>query len=281
MFRIIRKKQLAPQVTLLEVEAPLVARKAKAGQFVVLRIDEKGERIPLTIADKNETRGSITLIFQQVGKTTCRLGSLKEGEAIRDLLGPLGRPAEIEKWETVICIGGGVGIAEIFPIVRTFKQAGSRVISILGARNKQLLILEGEIRDYSDELHLTTEDGSVGTRGLVTDVLRENLARFKKSPHKVLVYTVGPLPMMQAVAELTRPLKIKTVACLNPIMVDATGMCGSCRVTVGGVTKFACVDGPDFDAHQVDFKELHNRLKLFSEKEKISIEQFHQCRIDR
>ncbi len=273
MFRILHKQELAKEVTQIIVEAPQVAKKAQAGQFAVVVIDENSERVPLTLADWDKTKGTITLIFQKVGFTTKKLGALNAGDSIQHILGPLGHPTEIIKVGTVICIGGGVGIAEVYPVSHAFKEAGNRVLGIIGARSKELLILEDRMREVSDELFITTDDGSYGRRGFVTDALKELFEVIEKSTHTKypeLVYCIGPVLMMKAVSELTFGYKIKTIVSVNPIMVDATGMCGSCRCTVGGKTVFGCVDGPDFDGHQVDFDELEKRLRLFkSEEEKI------------
>jgi len=282
MFRILHKEELAKEVTQIIVEAPEVAKKAQAGQFVSVVIDEQGERIPLTIANWDKSRGTITLVFQKVGFTTKKLGALNAGDCIQHILGPLGHPAEvnlsttlrvdgeqgrtIKKIGTVICIGGGVGIAEVYPVSRAFKEAGNRVLGIIGARSKELLILEDRMREVSDELFITTDDGSYGRKGFVTDALKGLFEVIEKSTHTKypeLAYCIGPVVMMKAVSELTFGYKIKTIVSLNPIMVDATGMCGSCRCSVGGKTVFGCVDGPDFDGHQVDFDELGKRLKLF------------------
>jgi ferredoxin--NADP+ reductase len=270
MFKIICKKELAQEITQITVEVPLVAKKAKAGQFVVIIIDERGERIPLTLADWDKDKGTINLIFQQVGFTTEKLGRLNPGDYIEHILGPLGHPTEVKKIGTVICIGGGVGIAEVYPVSRAFKEAGNRVIGIIGSRSKELLILEDKMRETCDELFITTDDGSYSRKGFVTDALKDLFDVVEKSTHTKypdLVYCIGPVPMMKAVSELTKNYGIKTIVSLNPIMVDATGMCGSCRCTVGGKTVFGCVDGPDFDAHQVDFEELEKRLKLFKNQE--------------
>ena len=266
MFKIISKEELVSEVTSLAIEAPLIAQKAKAGQFVVVIVDEKGERMPLTLADWDKERGTITLIFQKVGFTTKKLGALNTGNSLAHLLGPLGRPSEIENFGEVICIGGGVGIAEVYPVSRAFKEAGNRVIGIIGARSKGLLILEDKMREVCAELFIATDDGSYGRKGLVTDILREYLEVIEKSTHTkypARVYCIGPVAMMKAVSELTKGYNIKTIVSLNPIMVDATGMCGACRCTVAGRTVFGCVDGPDFDGHQVDFDELQKRLKAF------------------
>ena len=276
MFLIIEKTKLAKEITQLVVSAPEIARKARAGQFVVTVSKENSERIPLTIADANSHKGEITLIFQEVGFSTRELAGLNPGEGIQHILGPLGEPTHIEKFGTVICIGGGVGIAEMFPVARAMKQAGNRVIGIIGSRSKDLVILEKELQEVCAELFVTTNDGSYGKKGLVTDVLSDLFKVIDKSTrteYPELVYAVGPVVMMKAVSELTRGYNIKTIVSLNPVMVDATGMCGSCRVTVGGVVKFGCVDGPEFDGHQVDFEELQKRLGAFKEKEECANKQ--------
>lgn len=270
MFKILSKKFICPTVAKFEIEAPLIARRAKPGQFVVLRIDEKGERIPLTLNDWSQEKGTITVVALEAGATTKRLNSLKEGTALADVVGPLGRPAEVEKYGTVVCVGGGVGIACIYPEVRAFKAAGNYVISIIGSRTKDLLMFEEEIRRFSDELYVTTDDGSYGQKGFVSDVLKRLIEEGRKLD---LVVAVGPVPMMKVVAEVTRPHGIKTIVSLNPIMVDGTGMCGCCRVEVGGKTKFACVDGPEFDAHQVDFDLLAARNRRYLEEEKRALER--------
>ena len=272
MFRIISKNELAKDVVKIIVEAPQIARKAKAGQFVVVIIDEAGERMPLTLADWDANKGTISLIFQKVGFTTKKLDTLNAGDQLEHLLGPLGHPSEVSKLGTVVCIGGGVGIAEVYPVSRAFKEAGNRIIGIIGSRCKDLLILEKEMKEVCDELFVTTDDGSYSRKGFVTDVLKELFEVMEKSTHTKfpdLVYCIGPLPMMKAVSDLTKGYQIKTIVSLNPIMVDATGMCGSCRCTVSGKTVFGCVDGPDFDAHQVDFDELAKRLTLFKKQEDI------------
>jgi len=272
MFRIISKNELAKDVVKIIVEAPVIAKKAKAGQFVVVIIDEAGERMPLTLADWDANKGTISLIFQKVGFTTKKLDTLNAGDQLEHLLGPLGHPSEVSKLGTVVCIGGGVGIAEVYPVSRAFKEAGNRIIGIIGSRCKDLLILEKEMKEVCDELFVTTDDGSYSRKGFVTDVLKELFEVMEKSTHTKfpdLVYCIGPLPMMKAVSDLTKGYQIKTIVSLNPIMVDATGMCGSCRCTVSGKTVFGCVDGPDFDAHQVDFDELAKRLTLFKKQEDI------------
>jgi ferredoxin/flavodoxin---NADP+ reductase len=271
MFKIIEKVELAKEITKITIEAPLVAQKAQAGQFIALIVDEGGERIPLTLADWDKNKDSITLIFQKVGFSTKKLGALKVGESVAHILGPLGHPTQTQNYSSVVCIGGGVGIAEVYPVSAAFKNAGARVIGIIGARSKDLIILEQELSKTCDELFVITDDGSYNKKGLVTDVLKELLTVMEKSTHTKypdLVYAIGPVPMMRAVAQLTKEYQIKTVVSINPIMVDATGMCGSCRCTVEGKTKFGCVDGPDFDGHQIDFDELQSRLNLFKEQER-------------
>ena len=260
MYEILEKKIMSDTVKLMKIKAPLVAKKALAGQFIILRIDEKGERIPLTIADYDREKGTVTVIFMEVGKTTKQLGKLKVGDSILNFAGPLGQPSEIEKFGTVVCIGGGVGIAPLYPIIRELKKAGNYVISILGARNKKLLMLEKEIDVFSNELHICTDDGSKGKKGFVSDVLQELIDSGKKIN---IVWSIGPVIMMKVVADLTKKYGIKTIVSLNPIMVDGTGMCGGCRVSIGGETKFACVDGPEFDGHLVDFNNLMLRNRRF------------------
>lgn len=264
MYRIIRKQALSENIKLMEIEAPLVARNAKAGQFIILRVDEQGERIPLTIADFSKEKGTITIIFAEVGYTTKKLGCLEEGDSVLDFVGPLGHESEIENLGHVVCIGGGVGVAPMYPITRELYRAGNQVTSIIGARCKDLLFWEEEMRAVSHALHVTTDDGSYGRHGFVTQVLQELIDRGEKID---LIYAIGPLPMMRAVAEVTRPHGIKTIVSLNSIMVDGTGMCGACRVTVGGETKFTCVDGPEFDGHLVDFAEQMRRAQIFKDEE--------------
>ncbi|HEC89441.1 MAG: sulfide/dihydroorotate dehydrogenase-like FAD/NAD-binding protein [Thermoplasmata archaeon] len=267
MYRIVEKKTLSETVKLMKIEAPYIARNAKAGQFVMLRIDEKGERIPLTIADSDRENGLVTIIFMEIGKTTKELGTLKVGDNILNFVGPLGKPSEIERYGRVACIGGGVGIAPLYPIIKALKQVGNHVTSILGARNKSLLILEEEINNWSDELYIATDDGSKGLKGFVSDVLQKLIDEGKTFD---IAWVVGPVIMMKVVANLTRKYNIKTVVSLNPIMVDGTGMCGSCRVSVGGKTMFACVDGPEFDGHLVDYDNLMQRNNRFIEEERES-----------
>jgi len=253
----------------MKIKAPLVAKKAQAGQFIILRIDEQGERIPLTIADYDRKEGTITVIFMEVGKTTKQLGTLNVGDSLLNFAGPLGEPSEIEKYGTVVCIGGGVGIAPLYPIIRALKQAGNYVITILGARNEKLLMLEKEIKEFSDELHICTDDGSEGKKGFVSDALQRLIDQGKQLK---IVWAIGPVIMMKVVANLTKKYNIKTIVSLNPIMVDGTGMCGGCRVSVGGKTKFACVDGPEFDGHKVDFDNLMLRNRRFLHEEE------HACK---
>ena len=264
MYKILEKKILSETVKLMKVKAPLIAKKAVAGQFIILRIDEKGERIPLTIADYDRKKGTVTVIFMEVGKTTKQLGTLNVGDFLLNFVGPLGQPSEIEKYGTAVMIGGGVGIAPLYPIVRELKKAGNYVISILGARNEKLLMLEKEIDEFSNELHICTDDGSKGHKGFVSDVLQKLIDDGKKID---IVWAIGPVIMMKVVASLTKKYKLKTIVSLNPIMVDGTGMCGGCRVSIGGETKFACVDGPEFDGHLVDYDNLMLRNRRFIREE--------------
>ena len=264
MYKIIEKKVMSETVKLMKIEAPLVAKKAQAGQFIILRINEKGERIPLTIADYDKNKGTVTVIFMEVGKTTKQLGKLKEGASLLNFVGPLGQPSEIENFGTVVCIGGGVGIAPLYPIVRELKKAGNYVISILGARNEKLLMLEKEIKEFSSELHICTDDGSKGTKGFVSNVLQNLIDKGTKID---IVWAIGPVIMMKVVVDVTKKYNIKTIVSLNPIMVDGTGMCGGCRVSIGDETKFACVDGPEFDGHLVDFNNLMLRNRRFVREE--------------
>lgn len=273
MFTIVKKQTLAPGFFLFEIKAPLVAAHAQPGQFVMLRIDQKGERIPITIYDFDRKEGNMSIVFQDVGKTTKQLGLLEEGDSIQDVLGPLGHPTIIPKDKTVVCIAGGSGIAMIFPLVRALKESNCSVISIIGAKKKELLILEDKIGQYSDELIVTTDDGSYGLRGFVTDALKEVITKHERIDE---VFSVGPIPMMKATVDITKPKNIKTTVSLNANMVDATGMCGTCRVTVGGKTLFTCCDGPDFDGFLVDFDELKQRQERFLEQEKISLEKFQK-----
>lgn len=270
MYEITKKKELSPGVKLFVIKAPLVARKCEPGQFVILRIDEDGERIPLTIADFDRAAGTITLIFQEVGRTTRQLGAKVAGDSLLDLAGPLGKATHMGNFGNVVCIGGGIGVAPVYPIARAYRQAGNKVTSIIGARSADLLILEQQMAAVSDKLYITTDDGSKGHKGLVVDPLKEMIAAGEKID---LVMAIGPVVMMRGVAEVTRPHGIHTLVSLNPIMVDGTGMCGGCRVNVGNKNKFACVDGPEFDAHQVDFNGLMRRQRMYQEHEKIE----HDC----
>lgn len=247
------------------VRAPEVAAAARVGQFIVLMASKQGERIPLTIVDRSPSQGTITLIFQELGLTTKLLGRLNKGDSLFALVGPLGHATEIKQYGKVIVVGGGVGIAEIYPVAKAFKEAGNHVMSILGVRTKGLLILENEMRSASNELFITTDDGSYSRKGFVTDVLKELLTSNKDIG---LVYAVGPTPMMRRISEMTKDFKVKTMVSLNALMIDATGMCGVCRVTIGGETKFTCVDGPEFDAHLVDWQELSRRNQVYAQHEK-------------
>jgi len=271
VFPIVDAKLLAASVKQFRVAAPEIARKRKPGQFVVLRTHEEGERIPLTIADADPAAGTITLIFQEVGKSTMQLGKLKSGDSIMDLIGPLGRPTHIENFGTVVCIGGGIGIAPVYPIAKGMRQAGNRVISIIGARNKDLLIMEEEMAAVSHTLKVSTDDGSYGYHGFVSDVLQDVI---DEGNPLHLVVAIGPVPMMRVVCNVTRSRNIKTVVSLNPIMVDATGMCGACRVSVGGKTRFVCVDGPEFDGHEVNFAELVKRQRAYLDQEQQASKMF-------
>lgn len=274
MFKILKKEKLAENVSRIIVDAPHIAKAAKPGQFVVVIPTENAERIPLTIADFDKEKGSIGIIFQIVGATTRVLDSLKEGDTIVHILGPLGVPSHIENYGTVVVIGGGVGIAEIYPFVKALKQAGNKVITIIGARCEELLVYREELKGESSELRITTDDGSCGRKGFVSDELKDMIASGMKINR---VIAVGPVPMMKVCCDVTKPHGIKTFVSLNPLMLDATGMCGICRVTVGGKTKFACVEGPEFDGHEVDFKELSDRLKAYKDVEKQAHE--HVCRV--
>ena len=271
MFDILEARFIAPDVKLFRIQAPRVARKRQAGQFVILRVHERGERIPITIADSDPERGDITIVVQGIGKTTRLLNCLGVGDAILDVVGPLGRPSEVEKFGTACVIGGGVGAAIAYPTAVALKKAGNRVLSILGGRTRALVVLEDELRAASDALYVTTDDGSYGERGLVTDRLAALLAAGETIDY---VLAIGPIPMMRAVAETTRPRGIRTVVSLNSVMVDGTGMCGGCRVTVDGRSQFACVDGPEFDAHRVDFRNLANRNAMYREMESRALADF-------
>ena len=274
MYKIRKKKKLNDAVTLLEVDAPHIAKKAKAGQFIIFRVDEFGERIPLTIADYDREKGTITIIFQVVGRSTQMLAALNEGDDILDFVGPLGKPSQIEGYKKVCVVGGGVGCAIAYPSAKALFQAGTEVDMIAGFRNKDIVILEDEMKAVSHRLFLTTDDGSYGFKGFVTDRLKELI---EEGNNYDLVIAIGPVIMMKMIAEVTRPYKIKTEVSLNPIMIDGTGMCGGCRVTVGGKIQFACIDGPDFDAHKVNFDELMKRNSIYRTQE--SFDSSHPCRI--
>ncbi len=277
MYKIVETRFLAENVKLFEIEAPQIAKKRQAGQFVIIRLDEHGERIPLTIADSNVENGIITIIVQGVGKTTRALNDKEKGDGILDVVGPLGTPSHIEKFGMVVIIGGGVGTAIAYPTAVAMKKAGNYVITINGARSKDLVILEDEMKSVSDDAYVTTDDGSYGFHGFVTQKLQELIDSGKKID---FVLAIGPIPMMKAVADVTRPYDIKTVVSLNPIMVDGTGMCGGCRVIVDGTSKFACVDGPEFDAHLVDFKNLADRNKMYIRHEQNSLKRYeHDCNL--
>ena len=277
MFKIVSAEFLAPDIKKFIIVAPKIALKRKAGQFVIIRLKEGGERIPLTIADSDTVSGTITIIVQGIGKTTRELNSLAGGDEILDVVGPLGKPSEIENFGTAISIGGGVGTAIAYPTAAALKQAGNYTISIIGGRSKNLVILEEEMKEICDEVHVTTDDGSYGTKGFVTGKLKEIIDDGKKID---LVLAIGPIPMMKAVAETTRPYGIKTVVSLNPIMIDGTGMCGGCRAIVDGKNVFVCVDGPEFDAHKVDFMLLEQRNRSYLYEEGESLEIF-ECRSEK
>jgi ferredoxin--NADP+ reductase len=274
VFRIVNARFLAPTVKRFTIEAPRIARKQQAGQFVILRLNDHGERIPLTIACSDPEKGTIDIIVQSIGKTTFQLNTLETGDSIMDVVGPLGKPSEVRLLGTVVVIGGGVGTAIALPTAAAMKKAGNKVISIIGARTKELLILEDEVREVSDATLIATDDGSYGTKGLVTDVLKgliQNGTRIDE------VLAIGPIPMMKAVAACTREEHIHTVVSLNSIMVDGTGMCGGCRVVVDNHSEFACVDGPEFDAHKVDFDILASRNRMYREQEAASLKAFQEA----
>jgi ferredoxin--NADP+ reductase len=271
VYKILLRQDLVPNIHLFKVAAPTIAKKAQPGQFVVIRIDEKSERIPLTIADWDEDDGSVTIIFMEVGTTTYRLALLEAGDFITDFIGPLGLPTHIEKFGTVVCVAGGFAVATIMPIARAMREKGNKVISIMGARNKNLIFWEDKLRSVSDQLIVTTDVGSYARQGLVTEPLKELLAGTEQIDR---VIAIGPSIMMKFCAKTTEPFGVKTIVSLNPIMVDGTGMCGCCRVSVGGATKFACVDGPDFDGHQVDWDLLLARQRIYLDEEKRSFEQW-------
>ncbi len=277
MFEILKRQEMADgTVVLNEISAPKIANKAKPGQFVMLKANETGERIPLTMADTNAKKGTLTVIYQVVGKSTALFKSLQVGDRYQDVIGPLGKPTHLEKVGTVVCVGGGTGVAVIHPITRGLKELGNHVIAVIGARTKDLLILEDKMKAASHELHVCTDDGSYGHHGFVTDVLKEVL---EKEDVKMVV-GIGPVPMMKFVTKMTAEYHVKTLVSLNSIMVDGTGMCGCCRVSVGGKTQFACVDGPEFDGHLVDFDELGQRLDAYKQEEQRAYEKYlHECKL--
>jgi ferredoxin--NADP+ reductase len=274
MHEVLKKDALTPEIKLYIIRAPLIATKVQPGQFVILRIHERGERIPLTVADFDREKGTITLIVAEIGKTTKEMGTLKVGESILDLVGPLGRATHIENYGTVACVGGGIGIAPVYPVARALKAAGNRVVSIIGARCKGILILEREMERASSELHVTTDDGSYGIHGFVTQQMEKLIDDGYRFDFAV---GIGPVPMMKAFAGVTMKRNIKSVVSLNPIMVDGTGMCGVCRVEVDGKTRFACVDGPEFDAHLVDYDLLLSRQATYCTEEKESLDRYEKC----
>lgn len=274
--QITRKSVLVPSIVLFEIHNPNIAAHAAAGQFVVVRKDEYAERVPLTIVDFDSQRGTLVLIIQEVGVSTKKLCGMKEGDVVKDILGPLGHPSEIEKFGTVACVGGGVGVAPLYPITKALKQAGNRILSIIGVRSKELIILENEMRATSDALYICTDDGSAGYKGFVSGQLDE----FIRSGQRIdRAWAIGPGVMMKAVCDVTRSAGIPTVVSLNTLMVDGTGMCGGCRITVDGKTKFVCVDGPEFDGHQVKFEELLQRTRIYLDREKLALQE-HECRLN-
>ena len=288
MFKILEKQTLAPKVEMMVIQAPYIARHAKVGNFIVLRLNKKGERIPLTIADSDRDKGTITILFQRVGKTTEALGMLDAGDKIRDIAGPLGYATPIKMYGNCVLVAGGIGAATLYPIIKALKAVNTldnitkeneinppsppfnHITVIMGARTKELLIWEDKFRQFADECFVTTDDGSYGRKGLVTDVLKEVV----ESKSIALAVAVGPVRMMKAVSELTKPYAVKTIVSLNPLMVEGTGMCGACRVKIAGETRFACIDGPEFDGHDVDFQELENRLKFYKEEEEQAYKLF-------
>ena len=279
MYKILEKQVLSEAVKLIVVEAPVVTRKAEAGQFVLVRIDERGERIPLTIADFDRKAGTITLIFQEAGKSTTQMGTLKPGDELITVAGPLGHPTDIKKYGTVICVGGGVGIAPTFPIAHALKQAGNTVISIIGARNRALLFWEDRMRAVSDELIVCTDDGSYGRKALVTEPLKELLEKHGKEIARI--WAIGPAIMMKFVSIAAKPYNVPTIVSLNTIMIDGTGMCGGCRVVLEDGPQFVCVDGPEFDAYKVNWDILLSRLGFYNEQEREALDRWkHQCKLD-
>jgi ferredoxin--NADP+ reductase len=280
LAKILEKYELCEKVHLFRIDAPHLVSKARAGQFVILRIDDKGERVPMSIGGLDKKNGILTVVIQEVGKTSAAMNRMKTGDSFADVVGPLGLPSHVEKFGNCICIGGGVGIPPIYPIAQALKDTGNHVTTIIGARSKNLLIFEKELAEASNQLLISTDDGSYGTHGFVTTILQKLIDDGEKID---MVICVGPVPMMKAVVEATREPGIKTFVSLNPIMVDGTGMCGACRVTVGGKTRFACVDGPDFDGHLVDFEEMTKRMRMYHKYEKEAYDRYkeHVCRLDR
>ncbi len=270
MFKILDKEKIAENVVMMTISAPYIAKHARVGNFIVLRVNEKGERIPLTIADSDKKNGTITILFLKIGKTTELLGMLDKGDYIKDITGPLGHTTPIKKYGNCILIGGGIGAATLYPIIKALKKAKNNITGIIGARSKELLIWGKKLKKYSNDFFVTTDDGSYGRKGLVTDVLMEII----NSKSISLVVAVGPVRMMKAVSDLTKPHSIKTIVSLNPLMVEGTGMCGACRVKIDGKTRFSCIDGPEFDGHTVDFKGLENRLKFYQKEEKEALRLF-------
>lgn len=277
MFKIISTEKLTSVIDCVKIEAAAIAKKARAGQFVIIRVDEVGERIPLTLADWDATTGTITLVVQEVGTSTRKLGQMKADDHLQNLVGPLGLPTHIEKFGTVVCVGGGVGVAPIYPIARSLKEAGNKVVSIIGARDKDLLFWEEKIKLISDEMLVTTDNGSAGRKGVVTEPLKEILEKYRVDR----VIAVGPAVMMKFCSLTTLPYRVTTIVSLNSVMVDGTGMCGCCRVSIGGKTKFACVDGPDFDGHQVDWDIAFDRQKMYLKEEKESLDRWENCQCGR
>jgi ferredoxin/flavodoxin---NADP+ reductase len=279
LFKIINAQFIAPGIKRFVIEAPRIARKQRPGQFVIVRVNEKGERIPLTIEKSDPEKGTVNIVVQSIGKTTTLLNSLETGDTILDIVGPLGKPSEIANFGTVVVMGGGVGTAMAYPTAAAMKRAGNRVITILGGRNKDLVLLEKEMRECSDSVFVTTDDGSYGDKGLVTDRLRQLIENGTRIDQ---VLAVGPIPMMRAVADMTRKERIRTMVSLNPIMIDGTGMCGGCRVLVEGKSEFACVDGPEFDAHRIDFAVLVQRNAMYRDAEKLSLEEYkRECEFEK
>jgi NAD(P)H-flavin reductase len=276
-YRIVSKEVYSPVTYMWEVEAPDVARAARPGHFLMVRMNEAGERIPLTVADFDRQRGTVTVVIQAVGKSTREMMQLEAGELVRDFIGPLGEASHIQRRSKVVLVGGGLGVAPVYPQLRAYKEMGSRTVSIIGFRSRDLVFWEDRFRRYSDEMHIATDDGSYGVKGLVSQVLQQVLERQRDVEE---VVAIGPLPMMRACCDVSRPFGVRTMVSLNSIMVDGTGMCGSCRVTVGGKLRFACVDGPDFDGHEVDFDELLLRQRRFRQEEQESLARFEEaCRL--